>query len=436
MTKKSLKEIDFFGKKMPDISQIEALTLSVNSSEFTRARFHVATEEYAEGGNKDANLRCGIAYCVCGKFDKALCELELAPDEGYKLFYLGRAYKSLGMYPQAVEMFRKASTKLEDPTIAELEKVSALIYSKKLDEAKSSLKTLGKVFEGKAADYHFLLGKLCETLADYDKAIEQYKTAINIDQHHVESMFALAYMLDLHGNDKLALEYYIAATHINPLHISALLNMSVIYEDNEDYENALNCLNIVLKHHPNHKRARLFKQDVLCAITMFVDEENEKKKHSRSQILEKPITDYELSVRSRNCLKKMNIETIGDLLRTKENDLLAYKNFGDTSLTEIRCILEVEGLRLGMYHDEMFDENGMQIELSDEQAALLAKPIADLELSVRARRAIDKLGLKTFGDIVSKTESELLSCKNFGITSLTEIKERLEKFDLKLRKID
>jgi DNA-directed RNA polymerase subunit alpha len=67
---------------------------------------------------------------------------------------------------------------------------------------------------------------------------------------------------------------------------------------------------------------------------------------------------------------------------------------------------------------------------------MLRKTIAELELSVRARRAIDKLGIRTLGDIVNKTEAELLACKNFGITSLTEIKERLSKFNLKLRKID
>ena len=278
MEKKSSKGIDLFGKKLPDLSQIEALTLTINSAEFARARFHVAAEEYAEENHKDANLRCGIAYCVCGKFDKAIAELELAGDDGFKLFFLAKAYKALGRYNDAADMFKKASAQLDDPTIAELERIGSLILAKRLDEAKSSMKTIGKILDGKNADYHYHLAKLHETLAEYDVAIENYEKAISIDEHHVESMFALAYMFDLHGNDSLALEYYRAATQINPLHISALLNMSVIYEDNEDYENAMNCLNIVLKHHPNHKRARLFKKDIQSAMIMFVDEEQEKKK--------------------------------------------------------------------------------------------------------------------------------------------------------------
>ncbi|MFI4911415.1 MAG: DNA-directed RNA polymerase subunit alpha C-terminal domain-containing protein [Sedimentisphaeraceae bacterium JB056] len=436
MEKKSVSNIDMFGKTLPELSQIEALTLTVNSAEFARARFHVEIEEYAEKNNKDSNLRCGIAYCICGKYEKAIAELEQASDDGYKFFFYGKTLKSLGQYSKAVEMFRKAALELKDPTIAELERIGSLIYAKRFEEANSSLTTLSKVLSGKSAEYHYLLGKFNEGMGEYDIAMENFEKAISIDEHHVESMFAMAYMLDLHGNDNLALEYYKATTQINPLHVSALLNMAVIYEDNEDYDNAMNCINIVLKHHPNHKRGRLFKKDVQSAMTMFVDEEQEKKKHSRSRVLEKPITDYELSVRSRNCLKKMNINTVGDLLKINESELLSYKNFGETSLTEIRSILEAEGLRLGMYHDEFLANESQNSELSEEENAMMRKPISELELSVRARRAIDKLGIRTLGDIVNKTEAELLACKNFGITSLTEIKERLCKFNLKLRKID
>ena len=66
-----------------------------------------------------------------------------------------------------------------------------------------------------------------------------------------------------------------------------------------------------------------------------------------SDVLNVPISDFELSVRSRNCLEKMFINTLGDLTRVSEHDLLSYKNFGETSLYEIRNILKQKGLRLG-----------------------------------------------------------------------------------------
>ena len=72
-------------------------------------------------------------------------------------------------------------------------------------------------------------------------------------------------------------------------------------------------------------------------------------------MLEIPVTDFELSVRSRNCLKKMNIRTLGDLTRVSEQQLLSSKNFGETSLLEIKEILGGKGLRLG----QALEEGGM-----------------------------------------------------------------------------
>src|SRR6516164_8381534 len=114
--------------------------------------------------------------------------------------------------------------------------------------------------------------------------------------------------------------------------------------------------------------------------------------HSRfSQVLEIPVTDFELSVRSRNCLKKMNIRTLGDLTRVNEQQLLSSKNFGETSLNEIKQILGAKGLRVGQAL-----EQGTNIErryvpaqqLSEAEQAALNKPVSELNLSVRARKCI------------------------------------------------
>src|SRR6266496_238023 len=67
------------------------------------------------------------------------------------------------------------------------------------------------------------------------------------------------------------------------------------------------------------------------------------------------ITDYdklELSVRSYNCLKNANIQTIGELVQKSEAEMLKTKNFGRKSLNEIKEILASMGLGLGMKIDE------------------------------------------------------------------------------------
>jgi DNA-directed RNA polymerase subunit alpha len=67
---------------------------------------------------------------------------------------------------------------------------------------------------------------------------------------------------------------------------------------------------------------------------------------------------------------------------------------------------------------------------------VLNKPVSELELSVRARKCLQRLGVSTLGDLAAKTEGELLASKNFGQTSLNEVKLRLAENGLALRKID
>jgi DNA-directed RNA polymerase subunit alpha len=176
---------------------------------------------------------------------------------------------------------------------------------------------------------------------------------------------------------------------------------------------------------------------------MFYDEEKEKKKTRKNQIMETPISDFELSVRSRNCLKRMNIITLGDLVRTTEAQLLSYKNFGETSLREIKAILEPKGLRLGIALEPAPDLVGAEtldhsdlVETETEEEEIMNKLVDDLQLSVRARKCIQRLNVRTIGDLTRKTEAELLGCKNFGVTSLNEIKRTLNNLGLSLRSLD
>ncbi len=68
--------------------------------------------------------------------------------------------------------------------------------------------------------------------------------------------------------------------------------------------------------------------------------------------LNKSVDDMELSVRSYNCLKNANIQTIRDLVVKSESDMMKVKNFGRKSLEEIKDILETMGLQFGMREDE------------------------------------------------------------------------------------
>jgi len=142
-------------------------------------------------------------------------------------------------------------------------------------------------------------------------------------------------------------------------------------------------------------------------------------------------------VRSRNCLKQMNINNLGDLLKITEAKLLAYKNFGETSLNEIKAMLSQKGLRLGQLVEERpvatAAPSGHQPLLTAGDANLLNRNVAELELSVRSRKCLQRLGVLTLQDLIQHSEPELLSIKNFGQTSLDEIKKRLAELGLSLR---
>jgi DNA-directed RNA polymerase subunit alpha len=70
-----------------------------------------------------------------------------------------------------------------------------------------------------------------------------------------------------------------------------------------------------------------------------------------SEILNRSVEELELSVRSYNCLKNANIQTIGELVQKTEAEMLRTKNFGRKSLNEIKEILANMGLSLGMRID-------------------------------------------------------------------------------------
>ena len=75
-----------------------------------------------------------------------------------------------------------------------------------------------------------------------------------------------------------------------------------------------------------------------------LDEDNERIR----SILNTPVEELELTVRSSNCLKNANIKTIGELTRKTEDDIARTRNFGKKSLQEIKDKLNEWGLSLGI----------------------------------------------------------------------------------------
>ena len=87
-------------------------------------------------------------------------------------------------------------------------------------------------------------------------------------------------------------------------------------------------------------------------IEPLPEPEEEEPAAVENEHLDKSVEELELSVRSYNCLKNANIQTIRELVQKSESEMLRTKNFGRKSLNEIKEILLSMGLNLGMRLDE------------------------------------------------------------------------------------
>lgn len=312
--------------------------------------------------------------------------------------------------------------------------IHELVATGEIDKAQRELDaTPADVID--SAERTLYSGILLERRQRWIEAAESYEAVLAEDPRDGEAMFRLAYLVDRQGDDDRAIELYEQCTSESPAHVNALMNLAVLYEDSERYEDALSCLNRILSDHPNHMRARSFRKDVLASDDMYYDEESELFREKRNAILETPVSDFELSVRSRNCLKQMDISKLGDLLKTTAVELLAYKNFGETSLHEIQAMLAQKGLRLAQLLEEQESDmpGGLAPDGMDPaKANILARSVAELELSVRSRKCLLRLGINMIGELTQRSEPELLGIKNFGMTSLSEIKRRLAEHGLAL----
>ena len=168
---------------------------------------------------------------------------------------------------------------------------------------------------------------------------------------------------------------------------------------------------------------------------MFYDEELVKKQRDQDQTLNVSIADFELSARSRNCLDRMGIRTLGDLTRISEPELLASRNFGETSLKEVKAILEPRGLVIGqaITDTKQVPQQLRREDLSDELRVIYDNPVSELNLSVRSRKCVSRLGIATIGELLNRTPDELLATRNFGVTSLNEIRAKLTEMGVALR---
>ncbi len=384
---------------------------------------------------KKWQLKLGIALYFLGKVKEAVQYLKQA-ETALANFYLGKAFASLSDLEEAHKAFERAEKLGYTSSQIQLQRAGLFRQQQQLKTARDLLTRLEDL-GSHSAEFHYQMGHLKLDEGDRSAAIKHFERAIELDPNHVGALFQLGFFHDLVGNDEDAIGFYERSIAQYPVHVGAMFNLAVLYEDNNQYDKATRCYQHIVDADATNDKARLFYKDSKASLSMFIDEEAERKYDKFAQVLEIPVTDFELSVRSRNCLKKMNIRSLGDLTRVTEAQLLASKNFGETSLLEIKEMMTAKGLRLGQALEEgaRYDPRfrSSQQPLSEQEQAIMNKPVSELNLSVRSRKCMNRLGIATLGELVSRTADELLEVKNFGMTSLHEVREKLTQIGIKLR---
>ena len=409
-------------------------TIAKDHAQFVVLRDLVGELEAQEGRSPAASVRLGVCLYLLGRFRRAV-EVLLASDGGaVAQFHLGRCYFVTERFDDSVACYEKAKKAGYDGSLCDVAIGEALRYQGKPAE---SLKLLDQLFGPieQTAEYLYQRGATVAAIGgNPSEVIALYERAVEVEPTHSGALFGLALENDRRGNDEKAFELYAKSAAGFPSHVGALLNLGVLYEDHNQFDHAQKCFERVLDVYPAHPRARLYYRDVVAAGGSTIDPWEEREREKLAQVLKVPVTDFELSVRSRNCLQKMNIRTIGDLTRVTEQELLSSKNFGETSLIEIKEMLASKGVAIGQFaHEKRPEEEVDTTNLSPDEQAMLERPISDLNLSVRARKCMNRLGLSTLSELIRKTADDLLECKNFGVTSLNEVREKLTQLGLKLR---
>ncbi len=399
-----------------------------------RQQYQQLTAKLGGKGSERDLAAAGIAaYCLARPTDAVehLCKVK---KNGWADFYRGCAYHSLGQHSVALQAFQDAEKNGYDPIDAVLAQAGETRLSGKLEEAEKLLKAHSRNAVSRA-EYSYQMGCVLADRGDIIGAIEYFERAVDMDPKHSSALFRLAAINAQHGNDEEAIHLYERCLSRPPFFIEALLNLGLLYEDMERFDCAAFCFRRVLDVDSNHPRAQLYLKDIEATGQMFYDEEQVKQEREQEQVLNTPINDFELSARSRNCLERLGIKTVGDLTRISEPELLASRNFGETSLKEVKTILESKGLTIG---ENVVDKKAVnnvvrREDLPEEKRSLFDSSVSELNLSVRSRKCLSRLGINLIGELLNKTPDELLSIRNFGVTSLNEIRGRLTEMGVSLR---
>jgi DNA-directed RNA polymerase subunit alpha len=406
------------GTERPTLAQIRLLRRIASQDAEERGRL-LALLQDGIPGTKDKS-RQAILSLALGRFADA--EELLDAKDAYGQALLGLIYAELGDYSEAKTLLQGAVKGLPE---AKAELARVLLAAGSLDEAEKVAATVAE-----PAERDFLTGCVLEAKGNVEGAIKALESALEANGEHVEAAFKIGCLLDRIGDDDLAAEHYLVCADVWPAYVPGVINLGTLFEERGEANAAVDCFRQALSYNPRERRALTLLRDAKSSRQMYYDEKEERERERMEKIMRTSVNDFELSVRSRNCLAKMNIFTLGDLLRITEAEMLSYKNFGETSLKEVKEMLAARNLRLGMYREV---EERL---ISKADQKVLGESIERLELSPKVASVLENLGVSRLGDLAQYTDLDLYKAPGSGQSVVQELSTALGAYGVGLRKPD
>ncbi|MBA3846667.1 MAG: tetratricopeptide repeat protein [Planctomycetes bacterium] len=407
------------GAERPTLAQIRLLRRTAEQDLEESRKLQALHQDGLSGPKDDLKTRQAVLAYALGFFSDAEEALGEAKDP-YAQALLGLINGALGDYAEAKTLLAGASKALPE---AKIEFCRACLDGNLLDDADKALNGLPE-----GPDRDFLQGRLHEARGATEQAINAYEAALEQQPEHVEAAFKLGVLLDRIGDDDMAVEYFLVCADVWPHYLPGVINLGILYDERGESNAGVDCFRQVLAYNPRNRRAMMLLRDARASRSMYYDEREERERERMEKIMRTPVNDFELSVRSRNCLAKMNIFTLGDLLSITEQEMLSYKNFGETSLKEVKEMLAMRGLRLGM------NREGDERLMSKADQKILGESVEKLELSPKATQVLEHLGVTRVGDLLQYTDLDLYKAQGSGQSVVQELSTALGAFGAGLRK--
>jgi tetratricopeptide (TPR) repeat protein len=369
-------------------------------------------EKHKAGIDVDAKHKSAIAYIVncLGDIDESQSK------DPFFLSLMGMANVQLEDFATAETQLKKAADKY-NPAKTELSRL--YLQQEKLNEANELIPQIENQI-----DNALLGGRLAELEHRTEQAIDLYERVLELNSEELEAAFKLGVLLDRIGDDDMAIEHYQVCADTQPHFVPGVMNLGILYDERGESAAAVACFRQTLAYNPLDRRALRLLKDAKLSKNMYYDEKEEREREKMDKLFRTSINDFELSVRSRNCLAKMNIFTLGDLVSITEAEMLNYKNFGETSLKEIKLVLEARNLRLGMLRER---EDRTFVRADPKTSA---ESIEKLELSSRTTQVLERLDIAKIGDLLRFDDLTLYRAPGSGQSVVQEISTALGAFGL------